>query len=142
MTEKQKKAHEKLERLSNALADEIDALTDEEILAEAQEAGEDVDAIAARSSELIRAVVAEVGRRRLSVARSGYKTHQTVRGSSILAWPLEKKRALIQSLAKGGEFGGKLTFATRKGEDTEADIDSYIEDLIELCVINDEGNEA
>lgn len=142
MTKEQKTAHEKLERLSNALADQIDSLTDEEILAEAIEAGEDVDAIAARTKELIESVVKEVGRRRLSNARASYDAQKAIRRSNVLAWPLEKKRALIKKFSKrAGAPEIKFTRAARKEEDSESDLNSYLEDLIELEIIDDEEGE-
>ncbi len=60
---------------------------------------------------------------------------------NILQWPEERKRALIQQFARNDNtLKQKLTLAARKGEDTEADMDSFIEDLIDLGVIDDEGN--
>ena len=58
-------------------------------------------------------------------------------------WPVSRKRALIQSFAqKDNELEQKLgvTLATREGKDTDADVDSLIEDMIHLGLIDDEGN--
>ena len=58
-----------------------------------------------------------------------------------MQWPVERKRALIQRFAKNDSaLKQKLTLAARKGEDTEADMDSFIDDLIDLGIIDDEGN--
>lgn len=141
MNKEQNKAREKLEKLCNALADDLDAMTDEELLAELEEAGEDVDAIAARTRALITDTVANIGRRKLAAARAGYDTHKAGHRSNVLQWPMESKRALIQRFAQNDNaLKQKLTLAARKGEDTEADMDSFIEDLIDLGVIDDEGN--
>ena len=141
MNNEQNKAREKLERLCNALADDLDALSDEELLAEIKEAGEDVDAIATRTGALIADAIANSGRRKLAAARAGYETHKAGHRGNILQWPVERKRALIQQFARNDNaLKQKLTLAARKGEDTEADVDSFIEDLIDLGVIDDEGN--
>ncbi len=141
MSKEQKKACEKLERLCNALADDIDTMTDEELLAELEEAGEDVDSIAARTGALIVNAVADAGSRKLAAARAGYEAHKAGRQGNVLQWPMERKRALMQQFAQDDiALKQKLTLAARKGEDTEADVDSFIEDLIDLGVIDDEGN--
>jgi hypothetical protein len=141
MSKEQNKACEKLERLCNALADDIDAMTDEELLAELAEAGEDVDSIAARTGALIVNAVADAGNRKLAAARAGYEAHKAGRQGNVLQWPVERKRALMQQFAQDDNaLKQKLTLAARKGEDTDADVDSFIEDLIDLGVIDDEGN--
>ena len=141
MNKEKNEASEKLERLCNALADDIDAMSDEELLAELAEAGEDVDAIVDRTRTLIADAVAEVGRRKLVAARSGYEATQTGPRSNVLQWPGNRKRELIQHFAENdAELEQKLTLAAREGKDTEADMNSFIEDLIDLGVIDDEGN--
>ena len=142
MNKEQNKAREMLDRLRNALADDIDALSDEELLAELKEDGEDVDAIATRTGALIADAIANSGRSKLAAARAGYEIRKAAgHRSNILQWPVERKRALIQQFAQNDNaLTRKLTLAARKGEDTEADVDSFIEDLIDLGVIDDEGN--
>ncbi len=143
MSKEQNEAQEKLERLCNAMADDIDAMIDEELLAELEEADEDVDAIANRTKALIADAIAKVGRRKLATARAGYEaeTHQTSHGSNVLQWPISRKHSLVQHFAqKDKELEQKLTFAAREGKNTEADVDSFIEDLINLGMIDDEGN--
>ena len=143
MNKSQNEAIEKLERLCNALADDMHSMSDEEMLAELEEAGEDTDAIATRADELITEATAKVGRRRLESARAGYmaKTHAASYRSRVLQWPVNRKLALIQSFAQNDDaFKQKVTLAARKGKDTETDLDSFIEDLIDLDVIDDRGN--
>lgn len=140
MNKEQKKAREKLERLCNTLADDIDAMSDEELLAELKEAGEDADAIATRTGALVADAIANSGRRKLAAARAGYEARKAGHRSNVLQWPVERKRALIQQFAQNDNaLKQKLTLAARKGDDTEADLDSFIEDLIDLGVIDDEG---
>ena len=141
MNKEKNEARENLERLCNALADDIDTMGDEELLAELDEAGEDADAIANRTRSLIADAIANVGRRKREAARSGYESTQTGHRSNVLQWPGNRKRELIQHFAENdAELEQKLTLAAREGKDTEADMNSFIEDLIDLGVIDDEGN--
>ena len=143
MNKNQNEAIEKLERLCNALSDDIDAMSEKELLAELREADEDIDAIAKQTGELIADAIAKVGRHKMEAARVGYEAelHQTSHKSKVFHLPVSRKRELIQRFAKNdATFKQKLTLAARKEEDSEADVDSFIEDLIDLGVIDDEGN--
>ena len=143
MNKEKNEAHEKLERLCNTLADDIETMSDEELIAELEDTGEDVNAIAKRTGELIADAIAKVGRRKLATARAGYETEtrQTSHGINVLQWPVSRKRDLIQHFAENdAELEQKLTLAAREGKDTEADMNSFIEDLIDLGVIDDKGN--
>ena len=141
MNKSQNDSIEKLTRLCNALADDMDYMSDEELLAELEEAGEDADAIVAHADQLIAEAIIKVGRRKLESARAGYVARQIGHHRNILQWPVERKRLLIQHFAQNdAELGRKLTLAARKGENTEADMDSFIEDLIDLGVIDADGN--
>lgn len=143
MNKNQNEAIEKLERLCNALADDIDATSDKELLAELQQAGEDIDAIAKQTRELIAASIAKIGRHKMEAARAGYEAemHQTGHESKVLHWPVSRKRELIQRFAQNNDaLKQKLTLAARQEEDLKTDMDSFIEDLIDLGVIDDEGN--
>lgn len=141
MSEEQNEAQKKLERLSNALANDIDAMSDEELLAELEEAGEDASTVADRTRTLIADAVTKASRRKLAAARSGYEASQTSHQSNILQWSMQRKRGLIQHFVQNNnEFEQKWTLAAREGKDTEADMNSFIEDLIDLGVIDDEGN--
>ena len=141
MSKKQNEASEKLERLCNALADDIDAMSDKELLSELEEAGEDMDDVTNRMKALIADAITDAGRRKLAAARAGYAAHQAVHRSSIRQWPIERKRSLIQNFAQNDdELKEKLTLAAREGKNMEADMDSFIEDLIDLGIIDDEGD--
>ena len=140
MEKKKNEATQKLERLCNALADDVEGMSDEDLVAEMEELGEDADAIASRTAALIAEAIAKVGQRKLEAARAGYEAYQqSARPGNVLQWPTESKRDLIRRIAQNDPT---LTFAARKEEDTEVDLDSAIEDLIELGVIDNEGNKT
>lgn len=141
MTDKERKALNKLERYYDALAADLDQLTDEEVLEEAKEDGEDVDQIATHMKELIAESVNEIGRNKLAAARADLDGQRARSTGKILQLPLFAKRGLVDEFtSKDSELSKKMTLAARSGKDTEADIDSFLEDLIELGVIDDEGN--
>ena len=141
MNKEKNEAYDKLERLCNALADDIDTMSDEELLAELDESGEDADAIANRTHTLIANAITNVGRRKREAARSGYEATQTGHRSNVLQWPVNHKRELIQYFAENhAGLDQRLTLAAREGKGTEADMNSFIEDLMDLGVIDDGGN--
>jgi uncharacterized protein (DUF58 family) len=92
MKNTERTAREKFARLCQALADDIDKLTDEEVLAETLECGEDVDAIASRVSTVISDAVSEIGNKKLTAARAGYSARILQSGTKVLQWPQEKKQ--------------------------------------------------
>ena len=143
MNKDQNEAIEKLERLCNALTDDIDAMSDKELMAELEGVGEDTDAIARKTGQLIADAIAKVGRYKMEAARAGYEAeiHEASHKDKIFRLPVSRKRELIQRFAESDNaLKQKLTLAARKEEDAEADVDSFIEDLIDLGVIDDEGN--
>lgn len=143
MNKDQNEAIEKLERLCNALTDDIDAMSDKELMAELEGVGEDTDAIARKTGQLIADAIAKVGRYKMEAARAGYEAeiHEASNKSKVFHLPMSRKRELIQRFAESDNaLKQKLTLAARKEEDAEADVDSFIEDLIDLGVIDDEGN--
>ena len=90
---------------------------------------------------MIADAIADAGRRKLAAARAGYEARRAISQCNVMQWPQERKRALIQQFAqKDNTLKQKLTLAARNGKDTEADVNSFIEDLIELGMIDEEGN--
>ena len=59
----------------------------------------------------------------------------------VFELPTERKRELVERfVSSDNQLREKLTMAARNQENLEDDIDSFLEDLIELGVIDDEGN--
>ena len=59
----------------------------------------------------------------------------------MILLPLNRKKALVAQLAhSAGALPERLTIAARNEDNSEADLDSLLEDLLELGVIDDEGN--
>lgn len=124
------------ELLDNLIGAELEALLeadDKDILSEAVDLNIDIASL--RSGVVTAVTVA--GKRRLAAAKEVVESGPAITGK-IIEWPLAKKRELIERVRS--ETNG-LTQAARQGEDeTENDLDSLLEDLIEIGVIDDEGN--
>lgn len=133
--------HEQLERLAEALAQDVDELTDEEVLAEVRELYGDPTAAANQTKSVIRRAIEAHGQRRLQSARTRYQAEQVRQDTpKVLDWPTEQKAELLSSvLASPSRVRDRLTIAARNEDDLRADPDSAIEDLFDLGVIDEEG---
>lgn len=133
--------HVQLERLGVALAQDVDELTDEEVLAEVREVYGDPTSAAIQTKRVIRRAIEAHGQRRLQSAQSRYRAEQGRQGApKVLSWPTKQKAELLSSvLASPSQLPSGLTIAARNEEDLRADPDSAIEDLIDLGVIDEEG---
>lgn len=141
MMDNRRKAAQRLARLADALARDVDQLTDDELLKEAIEEFGSLD----KATAVVRGRIARAlevgGRRRLAAARKAYDSHLH-RSHSKIAWlPMSRKRALIEHFTHNDNaLRQKLTLAARNEKESQADIDSFLEDLVELGVIDEEGN--
>lgn len=123
--------------------DEIDALSDEELLAEAREAGEDPERVAGELRSLIADLIKEQAKERLKSARASLNARQAapaVGTADILSF--EKKQAILQGFADNdGRLRERLMMAARKGEGaSEREVDSILQDLRDLGAIDENGN--
>ena len=123
--------------------DEIDALSDEELLAEAREAGEDPERVAGELRSLIADLMKEQAKERLKSARASFNARRAapaVGTADILSF--EKKQAILQGFADNdGRLRKRLTMAARKGEGaSEREVDSILQDLRDLGAIDENGN--
>ena len=141
MTNNRDAARRQLDRLADALARDVDQLSDEELLREAQEDYGDADKAALATKNIIREAIAAYGKRRLAAARKAYEAKTAKGTAKVFELPAEWKRELVERFASNdNQLREKLTMAARNQENLEDDIDSFLEDLIELGVIDDEGN--
>lgn len=131
----------KLNRIAEALARDVDAASDAELLAEAAEEHGTAEAAVEDLRNTLKRALDESGRQRLIRARQGYDQTFPGQSAKVIQLPLERKRALLERFAKSGAAGGqKVTLAARNEADSEADVDSLLEDLLELGAIDEEGN--
>lgn len=134
-------ARRQLERLADALARDVDQLTDEELLQEAKEDYDDPDKAIFATKNIIQQAISAHGKRRLAAARRAYEAQSAKVGAKVFEFSTERKRELIERFASNdNKLRERFTMAARNQESLEGDIDSFLEDLIELGVIDDEGN--
>ena len=141
MTNEESDARCSLERLIHGLAQDIDHLTEDELREEMREDVGDVETALSSIRAAIESGIQDGGRRRLEAARKAYEADMRSRSDTVLDLPLEKKQKLVERFAANdSDLREKLTLAARNEEDFEADLDSLLEDLVELGVLDDKGN--
>lgn len=130
-----------IERLGTALAQDISDLADDEVLVDAQEVYGDATAVADRTKAVIQRAVDEHGQRRLIAAQSRYREEvRRPRVERVRDWTMDRKKALVERVwSTPGLLSSPLTSAARKETDAAKDPDGLIEDLIDLGVIDEEG---
>ena len=128
----------KLDLLSDALANDIDNLSDEELEAEISEEFGSPETLAENLRASIESTFVSHGKKRLSDARAALHARQTRPTAKIVDLSFADKKTLYERLRQNDSIN--LTLAARNEEDSEADIDSILEDLRDLGVIDDEGN--
>ena len=141
MNNNRDEARLQLERLADALARDIDQLTDEELRREAKEDYGDPDKAIFATKNVIQQAISAHGKRRLAAARRAYEAQSAKVGAKLFELSTERKRELVERFASNdNKLRERLTMAARNQENLEDDIDSFLEDLIELGVIDDEDN--
>ncbi len=141
MSNNRDQARRQLDRLADALARDVDRLTDDELLEEAAESYGAAETAVSETRDLVEAAITAHAKNRFAAARQAYEAHTSTSRPKVLELPWERKRALIDKFASNDNaLKEKLTMAAHNEEEFEADIDSFLEDLVELGVIDDEGN--
>jgi len=134
-------ARVKLDLLGEALAKDLDELSDEELLEETAATDEERQNTVSHMRSLVEKAIATSGQRRLAKARQAYEAARGKGRAKVIALPQARKKALIAHFAKNPQALPKeLTLAARNEADSEADLDSLLQDLFELGAIDDEGN--
>lgn len=124
-----------LDRLADALAEDILSASDQDILTEVKEDGEDPAAIAAEVQTVFENAKAKVAKRRLAAAKAGAAASRRRTADVVRLDPAEARRTLELALARDPETASKLTLAARKGEAlSDEDVRGMLEDLDELGI--------
>ena len=136
-----KKAARQLGHAADALVDGLMDLTDEELLAEVREDGEDPDALAKQAADIISGAVLRTGKAKMAEARAAFEAMNRQRSAAVLNFsPAQKRQILDRFIADDHELTKKLTIAARNGDAlSEQELDSFLNDLLELGAIDDEG---
>jgi hypothetical protein len=132
---------ERLDAVSDALGDSLLAARDQEIFEEARLAGLDPNLEAARLKALMLSTVKAFQQRALREARRSYDAQAqraTSKASAVPNTPEQRRELFSFVLAKQPQYSELFTAQHRELTDlTDGDIESYLEDLDELGVLED-----
>lgn len=137
MTNEQDSKNAALERLTEALVEDILATSEAEILSEAMDDGVDPVAETARLKALYKSLSAELGKTRLAAAKAAAQADRSSSPSRKLTRldPVAARARLQSILEHDPDTKAKLTIAARKGEGlSDADVQSMLEELEELGI--------
>jgi hypothetical protein len=138
---KQNKNNQMIERLADALVQEILNASDEEIIKEAEEDYGDSKQEAEKTRAIFNKARGLMGKRKLQEAQSELAKHQKHTANIIGIDPGLARRKLDEILKQHPEAGGEFTLAARKGKDlSDEDIIGMLEDLQELGLYNPDDN--
>jgi len=130
---------QKLSRVLEPIVEDIFALSDEEILAEAYEDGLDLDLLIAEVQMGYAAAMSVAGKHRLSQARAELEAVRSFRSAAAITGlsASEKEQVLRKFAANDNPLQKRLTMAARNGGSlTEAEMDAVLLDLVELGALS------
>ncbi len=142
MADLPKPPDEALVQLIDELDQEAQQLDEAQLLAEGAEDFGSIEALTTHFDQLVDSACDAAGRQRLAAARQGFDNSRTTAAPgdrAVLAWPLERKLALLAELRAQNHAASRYTLAARNEAQLAADIDQVLEDLLELGAIDDQG---
>ncbi len=125
--------------IANLIVEDILDATDQEIMQEAiSEYGKNVDKEVEKMKKLIEKSINRYKKDQLIEARRKYEEESNKSKNKVVSLTFERKKQILDEAYK---MDNGLTLAARKGNATsEKDVDSMIDDLIELGVLDKDGN--
>lgn len=146
MSGKKNPEREGLDRLADALIDDILNASDEEILEEFREDGGDPEQHAAEMLALFERSVAIANKRRLAEAKAAAAVDRTTAANRHSAVPIdiEEARRRLRAVRNNSNAPEKLTLAARnESELSDNDIVGLMEDLFDLgAILPGDGNDG
>ena len=131
---------ERLEAMFDALGESICNESDEEILEDLRQEGIDPEAEAARLRTMMLDTVKAFQQRRLIVAREGYRrrVEQLEKRKYPIPESAQERRSLFSFVLQQPQCARLVTAQYRELKDlTDDDIETYLEDLAELGVLDE-----
>ena len=138
MTGKGDKERVALSRLANALTDDILSASDDDILADLRDAGEDPAKNADDMRALFEKTVLLANKKRLSVAKAGAASVREVFAPPVSsAVDIMDARARLRRIIEAPSGAQKVTLAARKeSEMSDSDVLGMLDDLVELGILS------
>lgn len=135
---------EQLEKLTDALVEDIIELNDKEILLEAEEQLNNLSQDNNHIRAVINSAVLRASKIKLLEAKKQVNEYKKIaKRNNVIAITNSQKKSVIENFTtQDPDLNQKLTLAARKGEgiQTENDIEGMFEDMLELGLIDEEGN--
>ena len=131
---------EQLDAILDALAESLLEASDEQILEEATEAGEDIKRTETRVKDVFRRAAKAFRKKRLHEARAIYeKETRTVRKHHLIPASFQEKLDLLAHIIEAQpQIKAVLTAQYREfTELAEEDVDSYLDELAKLGVLDE-----
>ena len=143
MTDTKIKNRSDLDRLATSLVDEILNMSDEELLTEAKEDGEDPKIIAQAARNILEQASMTNNKNKLAEAKKAVQASRMRAPSVSHLEPGKARQKLETILAQHPETRSKLTLAARKGEGlSDEDIWGMLEDLEELGLTSPDNEDS
>lgn len=140
MPKKPRKGEEEMAYLLDFLAESVLDASDEDLLSEAREDGEDPEAIVPQVTAVIEGAVAAAAQNRRGQIREAYEAKLASMRNRVLRLPAtaaERLDLLKSVLASNPDLQPALTLQHRDLNDlTESDIEGYLRKLHELGVLD------
>ena len=134
-----------LEALFGNLADAVERASPEDFLAEAKAAGQDTEQIASDVKNTLLDAVRSFEQRKLHAARAAYRTRSTELRRRRIALPAtaDARRRLLLDAATNNRRVAQVTARFRDLQElSNEDVQSALEDLIELGVFDDAAEQS
>lgn len=142
MTGDRRKERDALDRLADALVEDILNTPNEDILAEFRQTEDDPERHAADMRALFEKSFVAANKQRLAAARVGVAASRRPTVSPAPVTDIARARALLRAALDAPDVQQKLTLAARKeSELSDSDLHSILDDLRELGVLPPEDGE-
>ena len=129
---------ESLNKLLDSVIDDIKEMPDDEVMGLATDTFGGIEQVVTRFNSIVEYAENKAKKIRLERAqRKIRETKETSHASNIVNLPMDRKKQVLEMAQRNGSIS---TLAARNLTDNEADIDSMLEDLFELGVIDENGN--
>jgi hypothetical protein len=141
MTTKDRNYDKELRRIAETLIDDVMSRSDEELLAEVKEAGAGLYSNVERVRGVIRRSISDGSKGKLAAARAALQQGQKRAQLRLVPASLDEKKRLLASIL-AGQAHTRLPFtlaARNADEASEADLDTMLQDLLDLGLIDEAG---
>ncbi|MGA8671262.1 MAG: hypothetical protein WB679_15365 [Terracidiphilus sp.] len=135
----------KLEVILDNLVDSVESTPAEELFAEAARSGQDTTQVATRAKDSLLKGIRKFEQRKLHTARSAYRVRSSELRSRHFNLPAtaDERRRLLFASAKDNRLVQRVTARFRDLTDlSDEDVDSALEDLMELGAFDEEDTQT